>query len=248
MSGLLGAFVLILVGVLGVQLELASSLEAEKQKRQQEEQRRVTLEKALAGPLASGRVTLDNGRIGISGSVLFALNSDGFQPRRPAGAEEPRCAARRLSGHPRRDPDGERLHRRPPGTRQQPQVRRQLVSAQRALTVTRAMIEEGVPAASIFAAAFGPGAARRLQRRRRRPRPQPPRRDGASAALRQGRRRRQMSPAPANDPAATSPPCAAGAAQIDPVRLRYLEAPPAEAATRRATPASPRCWPTTPPA
>ena len=80
MSGLLGAFVLILVGVLGVQLELASSLEAEVQKRQQEEQRRVTLEKALAGPLASGRVTLDNGRIGISGSVLFALNSDELQP------------------------------------------------------------------------------------------------------------------------------------------------------------------------
>jgi flagellar motor protein MotB len=50
------------------------------QKRQQEEQRRVTLEKALAGPLASGRVTLDNGRIGISGSVLFALNSDQLQP------------------------------------------------------------------------------------------------------------------------------------------------------------------------
>ena len=30
------------------------------------------------------------------------------------------------------------------------------LSAQRALTVTRAMIEEGLPAASIFAAAFGP--------------------------------------------------------------------------------------------
>ena len=37
MSGLLGAFVLILVGVLGVQLELATSLEAEVQKRQIEE-------------------------------------------------------------------------------------------------------------------------------------------------------------------------------------------------------------------
>jgi len=49
MAGLLGAFVLILVGVLGVQLELVSSLEAEIQKRQQEEQRREALEKALAG-------------------------------------------------------------------------------------------------------------------------------------------------------------------------------------------------------
>jgi hypothetical protein len=50
MSGLLGAFVLILVGVLGVHLELASSLETEVQKRKVEEQRRVALEQALAGP------------------------------------------------------------------------------------------------------------------------------------------------------------------------------------------------------
>ena len=69
MAGLLGAFVLILVGVLGVQLELVSSLEAEIAKRQQEEQRRQALEQALAGPLASGRVTLSNGKIGISGNV-----------------------------------------------------------------------------------------------------------------------------------------------------------------------------------
>ena len=80
MAGLLGAFVLILVGVLGVQLELVTSLETEIQKRQQEEQRREALEKALAGPLASGRVTLNNGKIGISGNVLFALNSDQLQP------------------------------------------------------------------------------------------------------------------------------------------------------------------------
>src|SRR5690606_32757130 len=80
MSGLLGAFVLILVGVLGVQLELMSSLETEVQKRRIEEQRRQALEQALAAPLAAGRVTLDDGRIGISGSVLFALNSDTLQP------------------------------------------------------------------------------------------------------------------------------------------------------------------------
>ena len=50
MSGLLGAFVLLLVGVIGVQLELATHLEAEVKKRQMEEQRRITLEKALAIP------------------------------------------------------------------------------------------------------------------------------------------------------------------------------------------------------
>ena len=80
MSGLVGAFVLILVGVLVVQMDLVASLQQEVQKRQQEEQRRMALEKALAIPLQNGRVTLDNGRIGISGSVLFALNSDELRP------------------------------------------------------------------------------------------------------------------------------------------------------------------------
>jgi flagellar motor protein MotB len=81
MSGLLGAFVLILVGVLVVQMDLVASLESEMAKRrQEEEQRRMALEKALAIPLASGRVTLANGRIGISGSVLFAVNSDQLRP------------------------------------------------------------------------------------------------------------------------------------------------------------------------
>ena len=80
MSGLLGAFVLILVCVLGVQMELASKLESEINKRQIEEKRRMALEEALAIPLASGRVTVRNGRIGISGSVLFATNSAELQP------------------------------------------------------------------------------------------------------------------------------------------------------------------------
>ena len=75
MAGLLGAFVLILVGVLVVQIDLVASLKQEVEKRQMEEQRRMALEKALAIPLASGRVTVNNGRIGIRGSVLFATNS-----------------------------------------------------------------------------------------------------------------------------------------------------------------------------
>src|SRR5690606_12428411 len=47
--------------------------------RQEETERRQTLEQALARPLAEGRVTLVDGRIGISGSVLFALNSAELQ-------------------------------------------------------------------------------------------------------------------------------------------------------------------------
>ena len=156
MSGLLGAFVLILVGVLGVQLELATTLEAEVQKRRMEEQRREALEKALAVPLASGRVTLSDGRIGISGSVLFALNSAELQPegRQVLQGLAPPLAAylgtrdemlmvsgftddRPVLDSNRRFADNWEL------------------SAQRALTVTRALIEEGVPASSVFAAAFG---------------------------------------------------------------------------------------------
>jgi outer membrane protein OmpA-like peptidoglycan-associated protein len=81
MAALLGAFVLILVGVIGMQMEASSRLAHEVKARQLEAKRRQTLEQALAGPLAAGRVTLVNGRIGISGSVLFALNSDQLQPQ-----------------------------------------------------------------------------------------------------------------------------------------------------------------------
>ncbi|MDB5900968.1 MAG: chemotaxis protein motility protein-like protein, partial [Ramlibacter sp.] len=80
MSGLVGAFVLVLVGLLVMQMDLVASLQAEGEKRRIEEQRRIALEKALAVPLASGRVTLNNGRIGISGSVLFPVNSDQLRP------------------------------------------------------------------------------------------------------------------------------------------------------------------------
>ncbi|MGO4774078.1 hypothetical protein AB4084_00840, partial [Lysobacter sp. 2RAB21] len=80
MSVLLGVFVLILVGVLGVQMQLSNRLDQEVKQRRLEAQRRKSLEQALAVPLASGRVTLVDGRIGIRGSVLFALNSDQLQP------------------------------------------------------------------------------------------------------------------------------------------------------------------------
>ncbi len=156
MAGLLGAFVLILVGVLGVQLELVTSLETEIQKRHQEEQRREALEKALAGPLASGRVTLNNGKIGISGNVLFALSSDQLQPEgkqllktlsQPIaaylGASEQMLM---VSGFTDDMPVR--------GSNMQFADNWEL-SAQRALTVTRTLIEEGVPSSAIFAAAFG---------------------------------------------------------------------------------------------
>ena len=156
MSGLLGAFVLILIGVLGVQLELATHLESEVQKRKQEEQRRMALEKALAIPITAGRVSLNDGRIGISGSVLFLFNSAQLQP-------EGRLLLKSLVA-PLRVYLGERnellmvsgftddvpIHEG--STRFADNWE---LSAQRALTVTRALIDEGMPSSLLFAAAFG---------------------------------------------------------------------------------------------
>jgi flagellar motor protein MotB len=80
MAGLLGAFVLILLFALASQLELVTRLQDEVKQHQLEEQRRAALERALAVPLASGRVTIDHGRIDINGAVLFAFNSAELQP------------------------------------------------------------------------------------------------------------------------------------------------------------------------
>ncbi|AYH44296.1 OmpA family protein [Azoarcus sp. DN11] len=156
MSGLLGAFVLILVGVLGVQLDLVTSLEAEVRKRNAEEQRRAALEKALAVPLAAGRVTLNDGRIGISGSVLFALNSDELQPegRQLLRSLAPPLAAYLAVNDEMLMVSGFTDDRPVRDTNRQFADNLEL-SAQRALTVTRALVDEGVPSSSVFAAAFG---------------------------------------------------------------------------------------------
>lgn len=156
MSGLLGAFVLILVCALGMQLELATKLESEVQQREAETKRRQTLEEALAGPLAAGRVTLANGRIGISGNVLFAFNSADLQPE---GRQLLRSLAGPLSAY-LRSRDEILMVSGFTDDRQMRDNARQFadnweLSAQRALTVTRALIESGVPSSSIFAAAFG---------------------------------------------------------------------------------------------
>ncbi|MFY9509995.1 MAG: OmpA family protein, partial [Rubrivivax sp.] len=158
MAGLLGAFVLILVCALGMQLDLAERLKAEVQQRQAEAQRREALEQALAGPLAAGRVTLSNGRIGISGSVLFNFNSAELQPegrqllKSLAGPLAAYLAARNevlmVSGFTddRQVRDGGRGAKFADNWE---------LSAQRALTVTRTLIDEGMPSPAVFAAAFG---------------------------------------------------------------------------------------------
>ena len=156
MSGLVGVFVLLLIWALGFQLELAQSLKIETAKRQVEQQRRIALEEALVDPLRSGRVTLENGRIAISGSVLFAVNSDQLQPdgrlllrslvaplKVYLGDREQMLMVsgftddRPIRGDNRNFSDNWEL------------------SAQRALNVTRVLIQEGMPASMVFAAAFG---------------------------------------------------------------------------------------------
>ncbi|MGY1519444.1 OmpA family protein [Luteimonas sp. A482] len=156
MAVMLGVFVLILLGVVGMHLHTAAQLDAIEREQAQAIAQRQALEHALAVPLAAGRVTLVDGRIGIRGNVLFALNSDALQDEGRdllvelatpladyLGAREEILMVsgftddRPVLGSNRRYADNWEL------------------SAQRALTVTRALIEAGLPADSIFAAAFG---------------------------------------------------------------------------------------------
>jgi len=157
MSGVVGAFVLILIGVLLVQMDLVASLQSEITKRQQEEARRMALEKALAIPLQSGRVTLNNGRIGISGSVLFDFNSDQL---RPEGQQLLKSLVPPLEVYlGERDEmlmvsgfTDDKTIVKGPSQRFEDNLE---LSAQRALTVTRTLVKEGMPRQRVFSAAFG---------------------------------------------------------------------------------------------
>ncbi|MEM8497924.1 MAG: OmpA family protein [Pseudomonadota bacterium] len=160
MAGVVGVFVLLLVWTLGHQVELSQSLEQEVQQRQVEQQQRYraeeALEVALADPLASGRITLTNGKIGISGSVLFATNSAALQREGQDLLEklvEPlkqylkrRDEILMVSGFT----DDRAIHSDNLHFDDNWQL-----SAERALTVTRALINQGMPADQVFAAAFG---------------------------------------------------------------------------------------------
>lgn len=155
MAALVGIFVLVLVWTLGLQVELSRSLEEEVALRQSEQERREQLERALSDPLAQGRITLRDGRIGISGQLLFALNSAELQEE---GRElivslvEPlqawlgqREELLMVSGFTDDLPIQEGNSRFADNWE---------LSAQRALTVTRELIAAGMPRELVFAAAF----------------------------------------------------------------------------------------------
>ena len=156
MAALVGILVLVLVWVIGIQLELSQSLAEEIEKREAEEQRRMALEQALEDPLTKGLVTFRDGRIGISGNVLFELNSDQLQAE---GEEVLESLIRPLQAYLEQHDellmvsgftDDLPMH---PGNRYQDNWG---LSAQRALTVTRTLTELGLPNDRVFAAAFGP--------------------------------------------------------------------------------------------
>lgn len=193
MAGVLGAFVLVLAAALVGQLDLANQLQAEVAQRQAEQARREALERALAGPLADGRITLVEGRIGISGAVLFAIGSDQLHadgrallkslatPLRTYLAQRDEILM--VSGFT--DDRGLITGKGAPKFADNWEL-----SAQRALTVARALMAEGLPPDAVFAAAFGPqqpvasndDAAGRALNRRVEIAPTPrPRRAAASA-------------------------------------------------------------------
>lgn len=193
MAGVLGAFVLVLAAALVGQLDLANKLEVETRQRQAEQTRREALERALAGPLADGRITLREGRIGISGAVLFATGSDqlhaeGHALLKSLAAPLRTYLAQRdevlmVSGFT--DDRGLIAGKGAPRFADNWEL-----SAQRALTVARALMAEGLPPDAVFAAAFGPeqpvasndDAAGRALNRRVEIAPTPrPRRAAASA-------------------------------------------------------------------
>ncbi len=136
-----------------VEVERARA-EAERRARLAERERLQALERALAGPLASGRITLTDGRIGIRGNVLFDLSSAELQPEGVAVLRDvaPALSAY-LSAH-----DSlimvsgftDDLPRRGGPERDNWQL-----SAERALTVVRALIDAGVPEDRVFGAGFG---------------------------------------------------------------------------------------------
>lgn len=156
MTGLLGLFVLFFVWSLVLQADVQKDLEIEKKARVEERTQLQALEALLAGPLASGRISLVNGRIGIRGSVLFDLNSAELR-------EEGQGLLRELAG-----PLGRYLAGReeiimvsgftddlPIHGRMAAFADNWELSAQRALTVTRALVSAGLRPDLLFAAGFG---------------------------------------------------------------------------------------------
>lgn len=157
MACLFGLFVLFFVWSIAFQVDLTNDLEHERARRAAEAARLEALERALAGPLADGRITLVDGTIGIRGSVLFGRNSAELAPEGGAllrGLAAPLEAYLKI--HDELIMISGFTDDRPIMTSPQGYKDNWELSAQRALTVTRALVIAGVPESAVFAAGFGP--------------------------------------------------------------------------------------------
>ncbi|HJK93334.1 MAG TPA: OmpA family protein [Polyangiaceae bacterium LLY-WYZ-15_(1-7)] len=155
MACLFGIFVLYFCWMVLMEVALTEDLRAERAERLATEERLESLERALAGPLASGLITLTDGRIGIRGAVLFDLSSAEL---RGEGRRLLRELAPPLRAYLAQREDAimvsgftDDLPLRTNGT----YVDNWELSAQRSLTVVRELVDAGIPAEWVFAASFG---------------------------------------------------------------------------------------------
>ena len=156
MAGLLGLVVLLLVWAVLFQVELAEDLEVEKAVSAAKSQRLEALETALAEPLRSGRITLVDGRIGIAGSVLFDLYSADLRADgRSLLGELAGPLERWLGQHDEMVMVGGFTDDLPIHGGARLFADNWELSTERSLTVVRALVEEGIAPARLFAAGFG---------------------------------------------------------------------------------------------
>jgi outer membrane protein OmpA-like peptidoglycan-associated protein len=154
MACLFGLFVLFFVWVVMTQVILDGELGRERQRLATARARVQSLEGALVGPLSSGLITLIDGRIGIRGAVLFDSSEAEL---RPEGARLLRELVPPLNSFLKQNDVALMVS----GFTDDRSFRRNArfvdnweLSTQRALTVTRALAEAGVPARTLIAAGF----------------------------------------------------------------------------------------------
>jgi len=155
MACLFGLFVLFFVWLVTVQVALSEDLEQQAASLEEATARLDALESALAGPLASGLITLVDGTIGIRGSVLFDLSSAELRPEGRALLVE---LAPPLTAYLESQGQSVMISGFTDDLPLRPMADfadNWELSAERALTVTRALVEAGIPSRLLFAAGFG---------------------------------------------------------------------------------------------
>ena len=158
MSCLFGLFVLFFVWAIAFQVDLTKALEVQTAKIAVETERADTLEKALAATLGGkmdGRITFTDGRLGIGGAVLFQLASADLQSEGAGLLEE---LASPLSAYLATHDELIMVSGFTDDLPLVPSAARKDnwdLSASRAVTVVRALVDAGVPRDRIFAAGFG---------------------------------------------------------------------------------------------